>query len=191
MNEHDVIDFILDNGILIFGSSFKLKSGLSADHFYDFGKVNSSSKLTQLANYMNSNIYGEEYTVLFTSAYKGIMLSTALLIECGNDYPSIDFKMGFLRKEKKDHGEMSDVVGYYPKPSDTVVLVDDVLTSGQSLLEMADFIRSTGAKIESAIVIVMRAPEARHEEIAGKLGCPIRYLTTDEAVLKVYSDRLS
>lgn len=183
MREKELIELILDNNVLTVGTEFILKSGERSDHFYDFGMLNSAESLSILACHMVASIYGDTYTSIFTSAYKGIMLASALLFECGTDFPNIKFKLGFLRKEAKDHGEEGIVVGYCPGPGDIVVLVDDVLTSGQSLLEMAKFVKSTGATIESAIVVVRRAEPNDQSKLEKELGCPICCLVTDEAVM--------
>jgi orotate phosphoribosyltransferase len=186
MTEKELIELILNNKVLTVGTEFRLKSGEMSDHFYNFSVLNSAQSLAQLATHMVGNIYGDTYTVLFTSAYKGIIITAAMLSECGLDFPNITFRMGFLRKEKKDHGEEGLVVGYCPGPGDSVVLVDDVLTTGQSLLEMARFVKSTGATIESAIVVVRRATLKVQAEIEKELGCPICCLVSDEKVMAHY-----
>jgi orotate phosphoribosyltransferase len=189
MTESELIDLILENHVLTVGQEFQLKSGEMTDHFYNFGKLNSAQSLAQLATHMIGNIYGDTYTVLFTSAYKGIMITSAMLSECGLDFPNITFRMGYLRKEEKDHGEEGIVVGHCPGPGEVVVLVDDVFTTGQSLQEMADFIKSTGAMIESAIVVVRRGSLEVKADVEQLLDCPIRCLVSDDKVMAKYKMR--
>lgn len=189
MTEQELIELILDYGVLTVKPAIQLKSGVMSDHFYNFGMVSSAETLSHIACHMIANIYGDSYTTIFTSAYTGIMLASALLFECGNFYPNIKFNIGYLRKERKDHGEQGIVVGHCPKPGDVAVLVDDVFTSGQSLVEMAEFVKATGATIESAIVVVRRASPKVQAEIEEKIGCPIRCLVSDEAVMAKYARR--
>lgn len=185
MTEDEMVDLIVGYRVLEFIKNVKLKSGKTSDHFYNFGKINTAEALNQLATCMISEIYCDDFNVLFTSAYKGIMLTSAILLECGNRFRSDKhFKMGFLRKDLKDHGETGMVVGYNPGHMDSVVLVDDVFTTGQSILEMVNFIKPSGAKIKSVIVVVNRASPQVQKEIEDSIGCPIRYLIHDEMIME-------
>lgn len=181
MLKKDVIRIIKGNEVYIEGTK-TLKSGISSDHFYDFSRVFDSQSLPPLAMWLVSHAT-DSFNVIFTSAYKGIPLASAMLCECGICFPTDTIRMGFLRKEEKDHGEGGVVVGYTPNEEDIVLLVDDVLTSGQSLREMAQFVEKTGAVIEGAVVIVNRMTDDDFKKLESDLGFRIHYLVKDEDVL--------
>jgi orotate phosphoribosyltransferase len=67
----------------------------------------------------------------------------------------------FVRKKPKDHGTALMIEGLDELGGDTlvgkrVVLIDDVATSGGSMLQAADQIRGAGGDVRDAIVIVDR-----------------------------------
>lgn len=186
MLKRDVAKFIINNGVYRSGQVV-LKSGLTSDHFYDFGSVNCSRSLPQLAMWLVAHST-DLFNVIFTSAYKGIMIATAMLDECGVCFPTERVRVGFLRKEEKDHGEGGRVVGYTPKEGELVLLVDDVLTSGQSLSEMAQFVESTGAFVEGAVVVVNRMSNDELKAFQNQMGFQVSYLISDSEFSTIYKE---
>jgi len=61
----------------------------------------------------------------------------------------------YVRKEVKTHGRQRRVEGIL-HPGDLVLLVDDLVTSGGSLLEAADAVRSEGGVVRDALVLIDR-----------------------------------
>lgn len=64
----------------------------------------------------------------------------------------------YVRKEAKSHGTQKMVEGLL-LPGDRVVLVDDLVTTGQSLIEAARAIRLEGGLVEHAVVLIDRLEE--------------------------------
>lgn len=65
----------------------------------------------------------------------------------------------FVRKKPKDHGTQDLLEGLAPGEGlsgKRVMIVDDVATSGGSILKAADVARAAGAVVESALVIIDR-----------------------------------
>lgn len=62
-----------------------------------------------------------------------------------------------VRSKAKDHGTMSMIEGMdnIPPPA-SVVIVDDVLTSGSSLLAAVDQLRNAGYTVNNAVVLLNR-----------------------------------
>ncbi len=77
-----------------------------------------------------------------------------------------------VRKQSKDHGTQNSIEGYKISNSDSVLLVDDTVTSGTSLIKAAQQVLSTGASITIAVCILDRSTLAKSE--FEKLG--IRYI---------------
>ena len=72
----------------------------------------------------------------------------------------------FTRKEAKGHGMGRRIEGPALKDGDRVFIVDDVATSGGSLLQSAQVVaEETGAKVVGALVIVDRQ-EGAQEKLA-------------------------
>lgn len=64
----------------------------------------------------------------------------------------------YVRKEAKPHGTQKMVEGLL-LPGDRVVLVDDLVTTGQSLIDAAKAIRLEGGLVEHAVVLIDRLEE--------------------------------
>jgi orotate phosphoribosyltransferase len=63
-----------------------------------------------------------------------------------------------VRKEAKGHGRGAWVEGARLKPGDTVVMVEDVVSTGASLLRAADKVRELGAEVVAATALLDRSP---------------------------------
>lgn len=66
----------------------------------------------------------------------------------------------FVRKQAKDHGSQSRIEGLV-KPGDRVAVVDDVLTTGGSVVQVIEVIEQLGATVERVVCIVDRLQGAR------------------------------
>ena len=65
----------------------------------------------------------------------------------------------FVRKQAKDHGTQDLVEGLAAGESlagKRVIIIDDVATSGGSIIKAADIARAAGATVDTALVIVDR-----------------------------------
>jgi orotate phosphoribosyltransferase len=80
-----------------------------------------------------------------------------------------------IRKEAKDHGVMGRVAGAL-QPGDTVVLTEDTVTRGTSLMEAAEVVRAYGAHPVAMVVIVDRGGTCA--ALAAKAGIAFHALLT-------------
>lgn len=65
-----------------------------------------------------------------------------------------------VRKEPKGHGKGKQIEGNFSE-GDTIVIVDDVITTGGSTLKAMDVIEAAGGKIALALVLVDREEGGR------------------------------
>jgi orotate phosphoribosyltransferase len=75
-----------------------------------------------------------------------------------------------VRKEPKGHGRGKRIEGNFAA-GDTVVVVDDVITTGDSTLKAIEAIEAEGGKVAFALILVDRQ-EGGRENIEGK-GYPV------------------
>ncbi|MFP3282551.1 MAG: orotate phosphoribosyltransferase [Nitrososphaeria archaeon] len=61
----------------------------------------------------------------------------------------------YVRETPKLHGEMKMIEGILSK-GDAVVLIDDLATTGGSLLKAAEAVRMSGGRVEHAVVLIDR-----------------------------------
>lgn len=75
-----------------------------------------------------------------------------------------------VRKEAKDHGRGKRIEGNFT-PDEPVVVVDDVITTGDSTLKAIQAIEAEGGKVAFALILVDRE-EGGRQNIEGK-GFPV------------------
>ena len=85
-----------------------------------------------------------------------------------------------VRKEPKGHGKGKQIEGNFTE-GDTIVIVDDVITTGGSTLKAADVLEASGAKIAFALVLVDRE-EGGREAIEAR-GIPVVSLFSRSTLL--------
>ncbi|MBI4330819.1 MAG: orotate phosphoribosyltransferase [Chloroflexi bacterium] len=81
-------------------------------------------------------------------------IATAVAIasyELGKPIPAF-----IVREGKKEHGTMQQVFGRVPGKGDRVVIVEDVVTTGGSILKAMEAVEATGAKIVKVIALLDR-----------------------------------
>lgn len=175
----EFIDFLVECNALRFGR-FQLKSGRIAPYFINTGMFDTGLKIKKLGVFYAQAIkehFGEEFDGIYGPAYKGIPLcisAAAALSDMGMDKGYV-----FNRKEAKNYGEISAVVGMNLTPETRLVLVDDVITSGKAIRESLEVLKSSGnPKVTGIIISVNREEKGKSEENAMKeiqasLGIPI------------------
>ena len=66
----------------------------------------------------------------------------------------------FVRNQKKDYGTAKQIEGVL-NPGETVMLVEDVLTTGGQVLEAAQALKDAGARIDRIVAVIDRLEGAR------------------------------
>ncbi|MCM8799239.1 MAG: orotate phosphoribosyltransferase [Candidatus Omnitrophica bacterium] len=74
----------------------------------------------------------------------------------------ISVKAFIVRRKAKEHGLRQLIEGPSLKKKERVILVDDVATSGNSLIESAQILKRKGLIIDSAIVVLDRQEGAKN-----------------------------
>ena len=72
-----------------------------------------------------------------------------------------DSRWFFVRKEPKQRGTRRWVEGAQIGPGDRILLVDDVVTTGGSILKAFDIVEQTGAEVVVAVTLLDRSELAR------------------------------
>ncbi len=70
----------------------------------------------------------------------------------------------FVRKQAKDHGTQKRVEGRI-SANDSVIIIDDVLTTGESVIQAITEVEKIGAKVKRVISVVDRLQGARERLI--------------------------
>jgi len=142
---------------------FTLKSGKVSDVYIDIRKIISFPEHLLDISMEISNIAMQlPYDRICGIPYGGIPLATGASIL--KEIPMIQ-----IRKKAKAHGMKNLIEGTW-NHGDRVILVDDVLTTGSSLLEYKKKLEYAGLVINDVIVFVDRSQEELD------LGCNIHSL---------------
>ena len=178
------VELLVRYEVIRFGE-FTLKSGRQSPYFVNAGQLRTGKAIAGLGEAYAAEIERAELScdLVFGPAYKGIPLAVATAI--GLAKHGHDVAYGFDRKEAKDHGEGGVFVGTAPTPSMRVVMVDDVITSGQSIREAAELLQSAapGIEIGAAIIAVDRQERGQSErttlrELRDELGVDVRAIVS-------------
>jgi orotate phosphoribosyltransferase len=88
------------------------------------------------------------------NAYAGVALGGCALA-AGMAISDGETKMLYVRKEPKDHGTGKLVEGPF-EPGDRVIVIEDVVTTGQSSLRAVQNLQEAGLKVEAVLAVVDR-----------------------------------
>ncbi len=174
----DIIELLFRTEAVCFGE-FTLKDGRTSPVFVDIGRVADGPALRVLGRLYADAIVAvcPHVTHLFGPAYKGISIATATAMALAEGGQKV--RVFFDRKEAKTHGEGGNYFGSVPSKLSTVVLLDDVVSSGLTKVQSQEaLMRDFGIKVAHTIVAVDRR-EILSKEIS---GMPLLALTHLRAV---------
>ncbi|MCH4208517.1 orotate phosphoribosyltransferase [Bifidobacterium sp.] len=163
--------FLLQSQALKFGD-FTLKSGRRSPYFINAGAFNDGRKIATLGAFYAERIATSiaagtlpcDIDTVFGPAYKGIPLavSTAIALTSMHD---AHIGYTFDRKEIKDHGDGGMLVGTQLGDGMKVLLVDDVMTAGTAVREVAPKIKAAAdVEIVGLILAVDRMEKTKDSD---------------------------
>ncbi len=160
-------------GIIKFGQ-FTLKSGIESPFYVDLRPLASDPKiLKKLGHYLLEMLSIEQFDLICGVPYAALPMATAMSLE--SEIPLI-----IKRKEAKAYGTKKLIEGIYAKGQNCLI-VEDVITSGTSLLETIPEIENEGL-IATDIVVVLDREQGGRQLLEGK-GYRVHTLfTISEAV---------
>lgn len=123
--------------------------------------------LNALADLIGEKLRDEENCVA-VSGYGGLPLGAVAASRFNR-------KLVMVRKKEKEHGPRGLIDGYTPTENDTVVILDDVLATGKTILPFIDSIQKTKAKISRTVIVV--------EIEKAKLPIPYEFLFSIDEIL--------
>lgn len=131
---------------------FVLTSGAISDYYIDIKKASTEPKILKLIAQQMSE-YTKGYDLLAGMELGAVPLVVALALETGLPYV-------IIRKEKREHGTGKQIEGSDVKGK-RVLIVEDVTTSGGSVIKTIQILRDNKAEIERILAVVDRETGAR------------------------------
>jgi len=148
-----LIELLKECDAIQFGR-FVLASGAISDYYIDIKKASTKPIiLKKIAKELAE--YSEGYDLIAGMELGAVPLVVALSLE--TDIPYV-----VIRKEKKQHGTTKQIEGEEVKDK-KVLLLEDVTTSGKSVIKSIKILRENKAKVDEVLVVVDRESGAEEK----------------------------
>lgn len=135
-------------GIIKFGQ-FTLKSGIQSPFYVDLRPLASDPKiLKKLGRYLLDMVDTDSVDLICGVPYAALPMATAMSM-------AADIPLIIKRKEAKAYGTKKMIEGIYTAGQNCLV-VEDVITSGKSLLETLPEIEQEGIEVRDIVVVLDR-----------------------------------
>lgn len=168
MDKRELICNLYDIGCIQVGE-FTLASGIKSPIYIDLRKVISHPHLLKMV----SELLWEAVTsvpveLICGVPYSGLPIAAAISVT--KQVPMI-----LVRKEQKQHGLKREIEGEYHEHQ-SCVLIEDLVTTGGSVLKVAQMLRRNGLQVQDIAVLVDREQGAK--AILEKAGCRLHPVIT-------------
>ena len=135
---------------------FTLASGQSSPFYVDCRSLMAYPGSRRLVGHLaHDALAGVTIDCLGGLEIGAISIATTISDYCYGATPRQDWRTFVVRKQAKDHG-LGKLIEGAVRPGDHALIVDDVLTSGGSLLKAIATARQAGLVVSQALVIVDR-----------------------------------
>jgi len=149
LNQHPYQDLILqlyDIGCILFGN-FVQASGATFPYYVDLRKIISNPQIFhQILSAYADILKDLSFDRIAGIPYGSLPTATGLALR-------LNCPMIFPRKEVKAHGTRRLIEGNF-HPGETVLVVDDILISGKSVMEGAAKLKSAGLNVHDIVVFM-------------------------------------
>lgn len=135
-------------GAIKFGD-FTLKSGIQSPIYIDLRLIISYPKILKLISSAMIGLAKDlKFDVIAGIPYTALPIATAISLD--QNWPMV-----YARKEVKDYGTKKKLEGVF-KEGQTALIIDDLITTGDSKFETVEPFEASGLKITDFIVLVDR-----------------------------------
>lgn len=174
MQKQELIAALKACGAVRYGD-FTLASGKKSKYYIDIKKASTDPKTLKLiARQAALRVKEMDINTVTGVELGGVPLATAVSMET-------ELPLLIVRKTVKDYGTKSRFVGDI-KSGDKLVMLEDVTTSGGSVIDAIQIVRETGAEVKYVICVVDREEGAK--ENLKELNVELLPLVTSSDLLK-------
>jgi len=153
---------------LTFGE-FTLTSGRKSHYYLDIKKITTRPEILSMVSHLIAYEFADGVDVVAGPELGAIPIVVAVALRKGLPY-------AMIRKGDRAHGTLRRVEGRV-REGDRVLLIDDVTTSGGSLVGCVESLREEGAKVKRVTCVVDRR-EGASQLLRERCGLELRPLLT-------------
>ena len=139
--------------VALLHGEFTLRSGRKSNYYLDKYRFETQPDVLRELGQMFAARIGNHVNRIAGAELGAVSLAAAAALASGKPFV-------IVRNQKKDYGTSKLVEGVL-EDGETVVLVEDVLTTGGQVLEAAKSLEAAGAKIDRIIGVIDRQEGAR------------------------------
>ncbi|HOJ30588.1 MAG TPA: orotate phosphoribosyltransferase [bacterium] len=173
MTEHEILEIFRETGAVLEGH-FLLSSGLHSNRYFQMARVLQFPHIARnLAQELVKRYTGNKVDVVIGPAIGGIVLSYALAEILGA-------KSIFAERE---NGLMCLRRGFTIDRDENVLVCEDVITTGGSVSEVIDLVKTSGAKIAGVCCLVLRGQHCLEVPVESLLKIEVKNYRQDECPL--------
>ncbi len=165
-NQTEAEELLQRVSAVLYGN-YTLASGEVSDYYFDSKELTLDPEGAEfVADQFLKQIEDEGIDVVGGPAYGAIPIVSHIClysrVRGGKAVPAF-----YVRRESKGHGTNKLAEGKIPAERAKVAIVDDVVTTGKSLLDAIERAEEQGCRVRSALVLVDRNEGAK-EEVEGR-----------------------
>src|SRR5437867_8412702 len=166
MGKRDLAKAILETGSFHWKTTpqFTLASGRVSEYYVNCKQLLSHPKYRRIfAELIADHLKGWDVQAVGGMEIGAIPIATAVT-DYVYDRTGRELRTFVVRKKAKDHGMKHTVEGSF-QAGDRVVVVDDVLTTGQATMDAIEQTRAAGLDVKHALVIVDRQEDQGRQRV--------------------------
>lgn len=146
--------------VALLRGEFTLRSGRKSNYYLDKYLFETQPDILEALGELFAQKVGHDIDRIAGAELGAVALAAATAMACKKPFV-------IIRNQKKDYGTRKLIEGML-KAGETVIIVEDVLTTGGQVLEAAKTLKDAGAKVERIVAVIDRLEGARQNiESAG------------------------
>jgi orotate phosphoribosyltransferase len=162
--------------VALLRGEFTLRSGRKSNYYLDKYRFETQPDVLEALGKLFAEHVTDKTDRIAGAELGAVPLATVAGIAAGK--PIV-----FIRNQKKDYGTAKQVEGII-NAGETILIVEDVLTTGGQVIEAAKVIRDLGATVEKIVAVIDRQEGARQNIEAAGLRFEALFTTSDLGISK-------